>query len=162
MNGIAHSIAPMKTSSIVLSVFSLAQLPAFTQEACVALLRHGLRDTIRRTQTNDSALSSTSSLCSAYQSYKNGNMGANASISIPGLSGLGANGGLSLTQIEQLGSNMCDNKTFDTSDAARIATLSDTINPDAVKAFTDCVKYSQRGIAKHGRPPASGGVAVEV
>jgi microcystin-dependent protein len=113
---------------------------------CSELLRHGLRDTVRVSQSNSEALSSTSSLCSAYHQYQTGQLSASVGVSIPGLKGLGVNGELTQQQVYDLGQSMCDNKTLKTDDQATINRIEDTINPDAAAAFVECVRLSSKGL----------------
>ncbi|WP_158944628.1 phage tail protein [Granulicella sp. S190] len=116
---------------------------AIAQDACVALLRHGIYNTVRSTQQGSSSSTIYNQICSNYSLYKSGQLQANASGSYGLISGSAS---FSKSDVEAIGSAMCSTGYSDATAANQIENFSSIVSPEGTQAFTACMKNQGEGL----------------
>jgi hypothetical protein len=116
---------------------------AVSQDACLALLNHGLYDEIivKGLSTNYSDIQNE--FCSAYSSFKSDTKGGSVKASYKVFSGKAK---YSNSKIEKIGSFLCDSSKEVNDIYNNKSSLKRLINPQAVLAFSQCVDNSRNNL----------------
>lgn len=117
--------------------------PAFSQDECVALLQHGIYNTVRSEQAGSQASTIYSQLCSSYNSYKAGSLLANAGGSYALFSGSAS---FSKSEVESIGQAMCSTNYSNDAAASQLSNFSSVVSPEGLSAFNSCVSNSRAGL----------------
>jgi len=128
-------------SSLMVSL--VATLSTAAQDQCVALLQHGIYNTMRSQQAGSSASSVYNQVCSSYNSYKAGSLKADASGNYYMISGAAS---FSKAEVESIGQAMCNTGYSNDQAASQVSNFSAVVSPEGLAAFQDCVKSSKNGL----------------
>jgi|GEM_PF-6066546 len=113
------------------------------QNACVALLRHGIYNTQRSLQLGSSASTVYNQVCSNYNSYKAGTLRADAS----GRYGLfSAGASLTKEEVEAIGQAMCSTGYSNEAANNQIDAFSSVVSDTGRRAFSDCIHEANAGL----------------
>jgi microcystin-dependent protein len=124
--------------AFVICISAVQLLPA--QDQCVALLRHGIYDTVRRSQSGSSVATIYNQVCSNYNSYKTGTFKANANGSydlIP------FSASVSKEDVEAIGQAMCSTNYSNDQAASNVDNFSSVVDRGAMEAFNGCMKNAK-------------------
>ena len=132
----------MKIEAVIVVCISAVQL-APAQDQCVALLRHGIYNTMRSTQAGSSVATLYNQLCSNYNSYKAGTLKADASGSYGLISGSAS---FSKQDVEAIGQAMCSTNYSNDQAASSIENFSSIVDQGGLQAFDACVKNSKSNL----------------
>lgn len=117
--------------------------PSFGQDQCVALLRHGIYNTVRNQQSGNSVATLYNQICSSYNSYKSGSLKADAS----GHYGLfGLSGSYSKDEVEAIGQAMCSSNYSNQEANNEISNFTAVVSPEGLNAFNQCIRDANNGL----------------
>ncbi len=136
----------MKTVQIYSAIYAVlfvAVGTAFSQDECVALLQHGIYNTVRSEQTGSQASTIYSQLCSSYNAYKAGTLQAGANGSY-GLYSGGAS--FSKAEVESIGQAMCSTNYSNDEAVSQLSNFSSIVSAEGLSAFNSCVSNSRAGL----------------
>lgn len=131
-------------SIIYLTSASIAR----AQDACVALLKHGIY-TSHTTQSSAQTFQQfRSTFCSFYSSYRQAHSSESASASIPIVDiPLGLSGSLTFGEADALQQGLCSTQSGSSSDQAFWLDVAQFIDPAGADAFKECVKALRGGLS---------------
>ena len=132
----------MRIALALLSVLAIPSIPT-AQDACVALLRHGIYNTYRESQSASSVSTLSSQLCASYSAYKAGKLEADAQVRYGLFSG---GGSYSREEVEAIGQAMCSSAYSNDEAAKARDRFSSIVSPEGLHAFDECVKAARNGL----------------
>jgi hypothetical protein len=133
-------------SFIVLAIASSTLIEA-QQDACIALLQHGIYDSHTTKTSQQSYQEFRSSFCSWYSSYRASHSGGSGGVTIPvGDIPIGISTSLTYGEAEAISSAMCTADYSQGANAHQFEEASRYIDPNGASAFTACVTAEAGGL----------------
>jgi len=134
-----------KSIAAVICLLSAPTLRA--QDACTALLQHGIYDSHSSQTSTSSFQAFRSNFCSWYSSYRESHTGASAGVSIPIADiPLGIQGSMTYGDADKMQQGLCSAQASSSSNEGFWLDVSRTIDPNGAAAFSDCVKALRAGL----------------
>jgi len=124
-------------------LIAVASTAAAQDNTCSVLLQHGIYDTYRQQSGAVNATQFHTNVCEAYNRYKQDQTSGSVKVSY---AVFGAGGDYSSSQLDVIGRAMCsatESSAFSQSD---LSVFSSTINPQAVVAFSECMRQFGYGL----------------
>jgi hypothetical protein len=116
---------------------------AAQDNTCSVLLRHGIYDTYRQQSGAVNATQFHTNLCEAYSRYKQDQSSGSVRVSY---AVFGAGGDYSASQLDVIGRTMCSTSESSAFSQSDLSVFSSTINPQAVVAFSECMRQFGYGL----------------
>jgi hypothetical protein len=114
------------------------------QDACTALINHGIYDFGRNFNSTVTSTTVRSSVCSAYNSLNQSSSANSGGISV--LSFGGASASISNQALTAIGSSLCNNSVSLNNDSTVSNSYSEVIDPAILSAYNQCVVSSRSGL----------------
>lgn len=110
---------------------------------CNALLTHGIYDYLTQVVDVQNSAYTKTDFCSLYYEYNKDFLAGSVKASY-----FFAKGRVSFTssQVQAMGSQMCSDSVSQTSSSTYISTISSVINPSAIEAYKECLRFSSAGL----------------
>ncbi|HJU20465.1 MAG TPA: hypothetical protein VJ770_28770 [Stellaceae bacterium] len=134
----------------MLTSVSTISISANANNACIALLKHGIYNTNSSSSTQQTFAQYKSTFCTWYGSYRNSHSGGNASLQIPVVDiPVGLSGSMSYGQAESQYQALCSNNEGLNSDNNVFTNMIQYLSPEGAAAFTDCLKAEKAGVSSN-------------
>lgn len=143
---------PHKLQNSVIAVVTLALLtgslrPIFGQDACIALLQHGIYDTHASQSSSQSYAMFKSAFCGWYSSYRQTHQSGAASVAIPIADiPIGLSGSLTYGEADSMSQALCSSQASTSSMDSSWQQIDKTLNPGGTQAFSSCVQALRGGL----------------
>jgi hypothetical protein len=136
-----------RNKSVVAAVCLLAATTVRAQDACTALLQHGIYDSHVSQTSTQSFQSFRSSFCSWYSQYRESHTSAGLGVSIPIADiPVGIQGNMTYGDADKIQQGLCGATASLDSNQGFWMDVSNTIDPNGAAAFRDCVKALRGGL----------------
>lgn len=117
------------------------------QDACTALLQHGIYDSHVSQTSTQSFEAFRSNFCSWYSSYRESHTTAGANVSIPIADiPVGFQGNMTYGDADKIQQGLCSSAANSDSSQGFWMDVSNTIDPNGAAAFRDCVRALRGGL----------------
>jgi hypothetical protein len=138
----AAPVAAYCVFALVLTDSAMAQ-----QDACIALLQHGIYANHVRSTSSQSYAEFKSNFCSWYSQYRESHTSAAAGLSIPIADiPIGLSGNMTYGEADALKSAVCSNVASQNANNQTFLDAAQFIDPNGAAAFTSCVQAEAGGL----------------
>lgn len=132
---------------VVITAIALTLSGIKAQDACIALLQHGIYDTHSAQGSTQTFASFKSNFCSWYSSYRQTHQSAGASLTIPIVDiPIGLSGNMTYGEADAMQQGLCSSQASTSSLDQTWAQIDRTLNAGGTQAFVECVKALKGGL----------------
>jgi hypothetical protein len=132
---------------VVSAVFFVSMNSMRAQDACTALLQHGIYDTYSAQSSSQSFSSFRSNFCGWYSTYRQQNISAQAGASIPIVDiPIGLQASMTYGEADAMSQALCSSVASTSSSDQAWSVINKTLDPTGALAFSQCVTALQHGL----------------